>query len=205
MKRMGSCTVVRYTAKTSITTAAAHPGRRAPYLFKVRSARYRPDLNAWQKNVGRAAGNPRRQPRGESDVSRSAAERFGSAHRTRQAASCGPAALLQLRRHCRHSRSGWSESDMGLITGLLTLPNAPVRGVIWVAEKLNDAAERELHAPGVHRAQPAVLNRELEDRNSSTEEFEPGRGKAAGPAACCTRRPRTERSKVTPSWMTQPR
>lgn len=29
---------------------------------------------------------------------------------------------------------------MGLITGLLTLPLAPVRGVVWVAEKLSDAA-----------------------------------------------------------------
>ncbi|MGW3819836.1 gas vesicle protein GvpG [Streptomyces sp. NPDC005046] len=52
---------------------------------------------------------------------------------------------------------------MGLITGLLTLPIAPVRGVVWVAEKLNDAAERELHDPGVLRAQLAVLNRELEE------------------------------------------
>ncbi|MFE5028738.1 gas vesicle protein GvpG [Streptomyces sp. NPDC056656] len=41
---------------------------------------------------------------------------------------------------------------MGLITGILTLPIAPVRGVIWVAEKLDDAAERELHDPGVLRA-----------------------------------------------------
>ncbi|WP_328907553.1 gas vesicle protein GvpG [Streptomyces sp. NBC_00234] len=61
---------------------------------------------------------------------------------------------------------------MGLITGLLTLPIAPVRGVIWVAEKLNDAAERELHDPGVLRAQLAVLNREFEDGDISLEEFE---------------------------------
>ncbi|MFJ6836412.1 gas vesicle protein GvpG [Streptomyces sp. NPDC091209] len=61
---------------------------------------------------------------------------------------------------------------MGLITGLLTLPIAPVRGVIWVAEKLNDAAERELHDPGVLRAQLALLNRELEDGDISLEEFE---------------------------------
>ncbi|MET9364109.1 gas vesicle protein GvpG [Streptomyces sp. NPDC006632] len=61
---------------------------------------------------------------------------------------------------------------MGLITGLLTLPLAPVRGVVWVAEKLNDAAERELHDPGVLRAQLAVLNQELEDGDISLEEFE---------------------------------
>ncbi|GDY62153.1 hypothetical protein SAV14893_015460 [Streptomyces avermitilis] len=64
------------------------------------------------------------------------------------------------------------ESDMGLLTGLLTFPVAPVRGVIWVAEKLNEAAERELHDPGVLRAQLAVLNQELEDGDISLEEFE---------------------------------
>lgn len=61
---------------------------------------------------------------------------------------------------------------MGLITGLLTLPIAPVRGVVWVAEKLNDAAERELRDPAVLRAQLALLNRELEDGDISLEEFE---------------------------------
>ncbi|WP_424860607.1 hypothetical protein [Streptomyces sp. MMS24-I29] len=74
-------TFVRYTAKTSITKAVAHPGWCARQLLKVRGARYRSDLDAWQKNVGRAAGKLRRQPRGESDDFRSAAERFGSAHR----------------------------------------------------------------------------------------------------------------------------
>ncbi len=34
---------------------------------------------------------------------------------------------------------------MGLITGLLTLPLAPVRGVAWVAEKLQEQAELELY------------------------------------------------------------
>lgn len=34
---------------------------------------------------------------------------------------------------------------MGLITGLLTLPLAPVRGVAWVAEKLAEQAELELY------------------------------------------------------------
>lgn len=61
---------------------------------------------------------------------------------------------------------------MGLITGLLTLPLAPVRGVVWVAEKLNDAAERELHDPAVLRTQLAVLNQELEAGDISLEEFE---------------------------------
>ncbi|MEU3145020.1 MULTISPECIES: gas vesicle protein GvpG [unclassified Streptomyces] len=61
---------------------------------------------------------------------------------------------------------------MGLITGLLTLPIAPVRGVVWVAEKLHDAAERELHDPAVLRTQLAVLNQELEAGDITLEEFE---------------------------------
>jgi hypothetical protein len=34
---------------------------------------------------------------------------------------------------------------MGLITGLLTLPLAPVRGTAWIAEKLQEQAEAELY------------------------------------------------------------
>ena len=37
---------------------------------------------------------------------------------------------------------------MGLITGLLTLPLAPVRGVAWVTEKVAEEAERELYDEG---------------------------------------------------------
>ena len=33
---------------------------------------------------------------------------------------------------------------MGLITGLLTLPLAPVRGVVWIAETLEEEAQRQL-------------------------------------------------------------
>ncbi|MGO4759259.1 gas vesicle protein GvpG, partial [Streptomyces sp. 2MCAF27] len=36
---------------------------------------------------------------------------------------------------------------MGLITGLLTLPLAPVRGVAWIAEQLRQEALRELYDP----------------------------------------------------------
>ncbi|MFB6945992.1 MULTISPECIES: gas vesicle protein GvpG [unclassified Streptomyces] len=132
-------------------------------------------------------------------------KRGGAIHKhapqTHRAASCGPAALLQHRRRCRHSRAG----RRSLTETAHAPPNTPFRGVIWVAEKLNDAAERELHDPGVLRAHLVVLNREFEDGVMSLEEFEPGRGKAARPAACCTGRPRTERSKVTHPWITQPR
>jgi hypothetical protein len=34
---------------------------------------------------------------------------------------------------------------MGLITGLLTLPLAPVRGTVWLAERLEEQAEAELY------------------------------------------------------------
>jgi hypothetical protein len=34
---------------------------------------------------------------------------------------------------------------VGLITGLLTLPLAPVRGTVWLAEQLANAAEAELY------------------------------------------------------------
>jgi type II secretory pathway predicted ATPase ExeA len=33
---------------------------------------------------------------------------------------------------------------MGLFVGLLTLPLAPIRGTIWIAEKLAEEAAREL-------------------------------------------------------------
>jgi hypothetical protein len=33
---------------------------------------------------------------------------------------------------------------MGLLTGILTLPLAPVRGTVWLAERLVDQAEREI-------------------------------------------------------------
>jgi Gas vesicle protein G len=34
---------------------------------------------------------------------------------------------------------------MGLITGLLTLPLAPVRGTMWIAERIEQQAEAELY------------------------------------------------------------
>jgi hypothetical protein len=33
---------------------------------------------------------------------------------------------------------------MGLLTGILTLPLAPIRGTMWIAEKLMEQAELEL-------------------------------------------------------------
>jgi hypothetical protein len=41
---------------------------------------------------------------------------------------------------------------MGLITGLLTLPLAPVRGTVWIAERLEEQAEAELYDEAAIRA-----------------------------------------------------
>ena len=41
---------------------------------------------------------------------------------------------------------------MGLISGLLTLPLAPVRGTVWIAERLQEQAERELYDESSIRA-----------------------------------------------------
>jgi hypothetical protein len=42
---------------------------------------------------------------------------------------------------------------MGLISNLLTLPLAPVRGTVWIAERLLEQAEAELYDEGAIRAQ----------------------------------------------------
>jgi len=42
---------------------------------------------------------------------------------------------------------------MGLITGLLTLPLAPVRGTVWIAERLEEQALAELNDDSEIRAQ----------------------------------------------------
>jgi Gas vesicle protein G len=36
---------------------------------------------------------------------------------------------------------------MGLFTGVVTLPLLPVRGVVWLAERVQEQAERELWDP----------------------------------------------------------
>ncbi|MGB9183483.1 MAG: gas vesicle protein GvpG [Solirubrobacteraceae bacterium] len=52
---------------------------------------------------------------------------------------------------------------MGLFTGLLTLPLAPVRGVVWVADKLMEEAERELYDEDRIRAELIALEFEAEE------------------------------------------
>ena len=58
---------------------------------------------------------------------------------------------------------------MGLLTGLLTLPLAPVRGTMWIAELLSEQAERELRDPELIERQLAAAD-EAYDRGELTEE-----------------------------------
>jgi hypothetical protein len=60
---------------------------------------------------------------------------------------------------------------MGLFTGLLTLPLAPVRGTIWIAEQLAAEAERELHG-GSARRRLLEAERRLELGVISLDEYE---------------------------------
>jgi hypothetical protein len=51
---------------------------------------------------------------------------------------------------------------MGLISNLLLLPLAPVRGVVWVAEQIEEEAERQWY-------DPATINAALDDLDARRE------------------------------------
>ncbi|HEY3479362.1 MAG TPA: c-type cytochrome biogenesis protein CcmI [Streptomyces sp.] len=59
---------------------------------------------------------------------------------------------------------------MGLFTGLVTLPLAPVRGVVWIAEQLRDEALRQTEDPAVIRRRLAEVDRARESGELSAEE-----------------------------------
>ena len=61
---------------------------------------------------------------------------------------------------------------MGLLTGLLTLPLAPVRGTVWIAEQLAAEAERELRDERSVRRRLAEAERQLDLGLISVEEYE---------------------------------
>ena len=74
---------------------------------------------------------------------------------------------------------------MGLFTGLLTLPIAPVRGVVWVAEKVLEEAERELYDERNIRRELAQLELDheegrIDDRQRAESERELVRRLAIG-------------------------
>ncbi|WP_327151834.1 gas vesicle protein GvpG [Nocardia sp. NBC_01329] len=45
---------------------------------------------------------------------------------------------------------------MGLLSSIVTLPLAPVRGVVWLGEVIQDQVEQQLHSP-------AAVRREIEE------------------------------------------
>ncbi|MFF7177645.1 gas vesicle protein GvpG [Streptomyces sp. NPDC008121] len=61
---------------------------------------------------------------------------------------------------------------MGLITGVLTFPMAPLRGTAWVLDQVVLAAEREYYDPEPVRRQLAALADELTEGRIDAEEFD---------------------------------
>lgn len=52
---------------------------------------------------------------------------------------------------------------MGFFTGLITLPLAPVRGTVWMAEKIAQEAERQMYDESRLRRELMQLELEHED------------------------------------------
>lgn len=61
---------------------------------------------------------------------------------------------------------------MGLISGLLTLPLAPARGLIWVVDQAVQEAEAQLHDPTRIRAELADAEAALERGEIDGETYE---------------------------------
>jgi hypothetical protein len=61
---------------------------------------------------------------------------------------------------------------MGLFTGLLTLPLAPLRGTVWIAEQIAGEAERSLRGEESARRRLLVAERQLELGLLTVEEYE---------------------------------
>lgn len=64
---------------------------------------------------------------------------------------------------------------MGLITGLLTLPLAPVRGTAWLAERIQEQAELEMGDEGAIQEQLMQLEAlhaagEIDDEELAAQE-----------------------------------
>ncbi|MGW5037470.1 gas vesicle protein GvpG [Streptomyces parvulus] len=51
---------------------------------------------------------------------------------------------------------------MGIVSGLLLLPLAPVRGTAWIADHLLQEARRQAHDPRAVQTRLAALNRALD-------------------------------------------
>ncbi|MEV7468361.1 gas vesicle protein GvpG [Streptomyces kronopolitis] len=61
---------------------------------------------------------------------------------------------------------------MGLITNILTLPLAPLRGTVWVLDQVLLTAEREYYDPEPVRQELRRLEQQLLDESITPEEFD---------------------------------
>jgi phage host-nuclease inhibitor protein Gam len=59
---------------------------------------------------------------------------------------------------------------MGIFTGLLTLPLAPVRGVVWVTEQVAEEIDRQLYDEGNIRREMLTLELDYDDGKIDDEE-----------------------------------
>jgi gas vesicle protein GvpG len=61
---------------------------------------------------------------------------------------------------------------MGLFTGLLTLPLAPVRGVLWVADQLAQQAYEQEFSPAAVRRQLHAAAQTFDEGRLSEQQYE---------------------------------
>lgn len=61
---------------------------------------------------------------------------------------------------------------MGLLTNILTLPLAPVRGTVWVLDQVLLTAEREYYDPEPVREELRAMEQQLLDGSMTPEEFD---------------------------------
>ncbi len=61
---------------------------------------------------------------------------------------------------------------MGLLSEVLRLPAAPVRGSLWVIRRVLAEAERQYYDPAVIRAELARLEQKLEAGEIDADEFD---------------------------------
>ncbi|MFI0902853.1 gas vesicle protein GvpG [Streptomyces sioyaensis] len=61
---------------------------------------------------------------------------------------------------------------MGLLTNILTLPLAPVRGTVWVLDQVLLTAEREYYDPEPVRQELRDMEKQLLDGSMTPEEFD---------------------------------
>ena len=59
---------------------------------------------------------------------------------------------------------------MGLLTGLFTLPLAPIRGTVWIAEQILEQAESVYYDPAAIRRELERVEQARQDGEISDEE-----------------------------------